>query len=147
MNTEILPAKTTGGTSGTSGGGKGTTGTTGGSGGKGGSTSGKGSGTSGSTGKSSGGTSGGKVTVKKPADLADLPPVTVVQPDGTVLALNMADFCYLPNASTLNTVAYSQCLSRKKDDGDDVPGWVVALLVGVILIVAAGAVATFFTSD
>lgn len=140
-----LPAKTTGGTSGTSGGGKGTTGTTGGSGGKGttGGTTGKGSTGRGST----GGSSGGKVTVRKPADLADMPPVTVVHPDGTVAVLNMADFCHLPNASTLNTVAYSQCLGRKKDDGDDVPGWVVALLVGVILIVVAGAVAAFFTSD
>jgi len=124
MHYTLYVEKTTGGSSGgssggTSGGKSTTSGSTGGK-----STTG-GKGSTSTTGK----TTGGKVTIQKPKDLAKLPPTQVTQPNGVVTTMNMQDFCVLPNASSLNAVAYQQCLARKhkKHDGD-VPLW------GVIVI-------------
>jgi hypothetical protein len=141
--------KSSGGTSGGKGGGTG-----GSSGGKG-STGGKGSSgssggtTGGSTGgnsSSSGGSSGG-VKIKKSSDLAKMPPTTVTHPDGTAIVMNMQDFCYLPNANALNAVAYQQCISRKKHNDDDVPMWLVILIIGLIVAVVVGFIALMLSSD
>jgi hypothetical protein len=130
--------KSTGGTSGGKGGGTG-----GSSGGKG-STGGKGGSTS--SGGNSGSSSGGKVTVKKSSELSKLPPAKVTQPDGTAIFLNMNDFCYMPNANALNAVAFQQCVTKKKHD-DDVPVWLVVLIIGLIAAVIVGFIALLLSSD
>lgn len=126
-----------GGTGGSSGG-KGSTGGKGSSGSSGGSTGGS------TSGNSSSGSSGG-VKIKKSSDLAKMPPTTVTQPDGTALVMNMQDFCYLPNANALNAVAFQQCVSRKKHDDDDVPVWIVVLIIGIITAVIAMIIAMIFS--
>lgn len=152
MDYTLYVEKTTGGSSGgsSSGGSGGSTssgsgGKTGGSGGKtGGSGSSSGSNTGGSkTGGSNSSSSGAKAPlIKKPKDLAKLPPVHVQQPDGSMLALNMQDFCVLPNASAINTVAYQQCLARKKrGDDDDMPIWLIVLIIAIIVALVVSLIA------
>ena len=142
-----------GGTSGGSSGGKtGGSSTSGGSTGgskSGGSTSGGKNTTSGSTGSTStnGGTSTGGVTIKKPKDLAKLPPVSVPQPNGPAIVMNMNDFCVLPNANALNTVAFQQCLTRKKHDDDDMPMWGIVLIVAFIAVLVVAVAAYVLSSD
>lgn len=154
--------KTTGGSSGSSlSGSSGSSGSSssGSGGGRGSSSSGSsgsnGSSSSGSKGGTSSGSKGGNtgggskpVTIKKPKDLAKLPPVQVQQPNGSMLAMNMQDFCVLPNANAINTVAYQQCLARKKGGGDDdMPVWLWVLIFGVIIVVIMAIVAIIFTRD
>jgi hypothetical protein len=122
--------KTSGGSSGGKGGGTGGSSSGGSSTGGKGSSGSKGGSTSGSTGGNSG---GGGVKIQKPKDLAKLPPTTVTHPDGTAIVMNMQDFCYLPNANALNSVAFQQCLSRKKHDDDDMPVWAIALIAGIFV--------------